>query len=995
MNSETLTELNRLVDTYNASKSTFERATGGYQESEARSEFIDPFLELLGWDVSNRAGLIFSAREVLREESQRAEKNACKKPDYTMRVAGQKKFFIEAKKPSVDILTHKPSIFQARSYGYTAGHPIVVLINFRNISIFDTTAMPNENDAVDAYRLFWCSVDEIAEKFHRLEKLVGKKSVSDYEWYGEFSSFDPGQQSPVSKFLIERISKWKIQIAADVLSRNAKMNPETLEFLVQKLINRLLFVRMCEDRGIEGEKFLIDETSVNDFDVLEFFKKLDDRYNSGLFNRSHLAAEPSVLVSSQLVRSIVENLYAPYSPFSFSVLGAEILGLVYEYALTQHLVIDTSSIKDPIRLEKKEEYLRRDVVVTPQELVDKAVARGFSFLTAPEPKILDFAIGSGRFLISAFNHYMNVLVEQRLNDPNSGSLEKVGEDRWKLPFLEKSYLLSHCFFGIDIDSNAVEVAKFSLLVNLLEDENDSTLPRGQRILPNLDQNIVHGNTLVSSLPGASDATLLRTVPFERAESDMPPKFDFIIGNPPYMKTEDMKKFNDEEFRYLRQEYRFSHKQFDKYMPFIEYALDNLSESGVSALIVPNKWLTNGSGEPIRKYLLTNQKLLEISNFKHVRVFEDKDIYICSLFLGKNVSGQIQYSEPKSFSEYVTSSGSTQILTSADFVRFSTDTWILPANKKEAQVLDRLALSSIKIGDVVDVKTGIQTSNNDIYVISKNEVIKDGTKNIKFVKDGKTYSIEKSILKPYLDDSRSVMSDHFVVSDSFIIYPYETTSNTRNTSGFKLIPVRKMKTSFPLAYKYLNEFKVDLRRRNLGRRSSPLPFYGFGRVQAVGTAPNAPKIFYSVNQRGDKYGLDESGVVYSSGGTAGEVAMYPKGSDYSLDFILGLLDQSPIEFFLRKSGSPFQGGYYSRGAAVIKEVPIPKLNFAVVSDKKFHDEISLLTVNIRSSTAGLQSASPAHLSTIQRSIASLKKTRSQLFLNRWGLTPSDIKDLLET
>ena len=136
MNSETLAELNRLVDTYNASKSTFERSAGGYQESEARSEFIDPFLELLGWDVSNRAGLIFSAREVLREESQRAEKNACKKPDYTMRVAGQKKFFIEAKKPSVDILNHKPSIFQARSYGYTAGHPIVVLTNFRNISIF-------------------------------------------------------------------------------------------------------------------------------------------------------------------------------------------------------------------------------------------------------------------------------------------------------------------------------------------------------------------------------------------------------------------------------------------------------------------------------------------------------------------------------------------------------------------------------------------------------------------------------------------------------------------------------------------------------------------------------------------------------------------------------------------------------------------------------------------------------------------------------------------
>ena len=991
MNSENLADLNRLVVTYNASKSTFERSTGSYQESEARSEFIDPFLELLGWDVSNRAGLIFSAREVLREESQRAENNTGKKPDYTLRVAGHKKFFIEAKKPSVDILTHKPSIFQARSYGYTAGHPIVVLINFRNISIFDTTGIPNEDDAVDAYRLFSCSVDELTKKFQRLEELIGKKSVSDNEWYKEFGSFDPGKQSPVSEFLIERISKWKIQIAADVFSRNEDITAETLEFLVQKLINRLLFVRMCEDRGIEGEKFLINQTSVDDFDVLDFFKKLDDRYNSGLFNRTHLATEPCVLVSSQLVKSIVENLYAPYSPFSFSVLGAELLGLVYEYALTEHLVIDRSSISNPIKLEKKEEYLRRDVVATPQELVDRAVAKGLSNLSVAQPKILDFAIGSGRFLISAFNQYMNILVEQRLTDSIAGSLEKIGDDRWKLPFSEKSYLLSHCFFGIDIDSNAVEVAKFSLLVNLLEDENISTLPRGQRILPNLDQNIVHGNTLVSSLPGVSVEALLRTVPFERSEIGMPSKFDFIIGNPPYMKTEDMKKLNEEEFQYLKREYRFSHQQFDKYMPFIEFALNTLSESGVSALIVPNKWLTNSSGTIMRDYLLTNQELLEISNFKHLRVFEDKDIYICSLILGKNTSGKIQYSEPKSFSEYVTKSESTQILTSSDFVRFSADTWILPANKKEAKVLNQLSLSAIKIGNVVDVKTGIQTSNNSIFIISENEVLKHRKNDLQFTKNGKIYSIEKSILKPYLDDSMLVKSNNFVVSDSYIIYPYEATLKKQNSSGYECIPVKKMKTSFPLAYAYLNDFKADLKKRKLGQVGKP--FYCFGRVQAIGTAPLAPKIFFSVNQRGNKYGLDESGVVYSSGGTAGEVAMYPKGGNYSLDFILGLLDQSPIEFFLRKSGSPFQGGYYSRGAAVIKEVPIPNLDFALPEDIKFHSEVSQLTINIRSNTALLPDAAPAHLSTIQRSIASWKNTRSELFLKRWGLTPLDVEDLL--
>jgi hypothetical protein len=203
----------------------------------------------------------------------------------------------------------------------------------------------------------------------------------------------------------------------------------------------------------------------------------------------------------------------------------------------------------------------------------------------------------------------------------------------------------------------------------------------------------------------------------------------------------------------------------------------------------------------------------------------------------------------------------------------------------------------------------------------------------------------------------------------------------------------LKVSHPLAYAYLLDFKVDLQKRNLAKSKAIQPFYEFGRLQSVGSAPLAPKIFFSANQKGDKYGLDESGVVYSSGGTAGEVAMYPKGGSFSLDFILGLLDQAPIEFFLRKSGSPFQGGYYSRGAAVIKEVPVPNLDFSLKEDAEFHDEVSRLTVEIRKSTALLANSSPAHLSTIKRSIERMKKSRSQLFLIRWGLTSLDIDGLL--
>ena len=987
-----LSKLDPLVKRYNSSREDFERSSSSYQEAEARSEFIDPFLEILGWDVSNATGLAYSAREVLREETQRDERNTGKKPDYTLRIKRQKKFFVEAKKPSVDILSSKTSIFQARSYGYTAGHPIVVLINFRNISIFDTTMRPNEDDPLDVSRIFTCSVDELISNIEILSTLIGREAVSSPDWYDNFDNFNPNEQTPVNKYLVERISNWKIQIASDVLSRNTVIDSASLEFVVQRLINRLLFVRMCEDRGIEGEKFLTNEVSADHFDILDLFRKLDEKYNSGLFSRTNVNVEPGILVTGQVVKSIVLQLYAPYSPFSFSVLGADLLGLVYEYALTEHLVIDRSLAPQSVRLVKKDEYSRRDVVTTPQQLVENTVAKGLSHLATHNPKVLDFAIGSGRFLIAAFNLYQSKLVEERIEDPNLGSLEKIGKDRWKIPYKEKYQMLLELFYGIDVDINAVEVSKFSLLVNLLEDETASTLPTGKKILPNLDSNIVHGNTLVPSLPGASRESLLRTVPFDISNSSMPSSFDFIIGNPPYMKTEEMKKLNFDEYNFLKSAYTFCHTQFDKYMPFIEFALHRLSDHGVASLIVPNKWMTNVSGEPVRKYLLDNNRILEIANFRDVRVFEDKDTYVCSLILGNNSANQITYSEPTSLSEYETNSAHFRALQPLDFSRFTADTWVLPANDREALILDRIASCSIRLGEVVTAKNGVQTSNNAVFILKASEILQVGQNEVEFVKGGKTYKIEKSILRRYLDDSRLVVSDKIVTPDSFIIYPYEPSSKASNTSGYSLVSLSNMKKSYPLAFKYLSDFSSQLQLRNLPNGNAQRPFYEFGRVQAIGTAPLCPKIFYTVNQKGDKYGLDELGVVYASGSTAGEVALYPNSSTYSLDFILGLLDQVPIEFFLRKSGSPFQGGYYSRGTSVIKEVPAPKLDILIQKDLDFHDDVSRLTRDIRVNVASLDSSPPAHLSTIKQTIAQLRRARTQLFLDWWGLTETDIDGL---
>jgi type I restriction-modification system DNA methylase subunit len=992
------TTLKKLVARFETDESKFISSTSNYQETEVRVEFIDPFFELLGWKMDNSSGLPSALRDVLREESHQTE-NSTKKPDYTFRIATIRKFFVEAKRPSVDIRSSKKSAFQVRSYGYTAGHQIAILTNFRTLRIYNAQLEPVASDNADVGLLLSIDYQEFILKFDEIISAIGRDQVASGSIEQTFKSTITGN-IPANTTFLNRINKWRLFLSQDLYSRYKDLSIDELNDFSQKIINRIIFIRMCEDRGIEGEEVLRNTAQKRSVvELRSLFKRLDNRYNTGLFDTSKDRLQDTYELDSNIFFAIVDEVYAPNSPYSFSVLDADFLGQVYELFLGQQLVFKSNG---SVGLEFKPAYEHREIVTTPQPLVDEVVRRVFqsklsqlktdkalTINVIKQLRVFDVAVGSSRFLLQAFDELVDTAIEILRNQDDQSLIYRITDNNYKLAFSVKKELLKNCLFGCDIDYNAVEIARFSLIVRLLEDETGETLPPGLKILPDLDKNILHGNTVVDTDFSFNIGCVFeKTQPMNWSSSGLPEQFDVVVGNPPYVKTEEMLGENLNEMAYYKNRYKTPYKQFDKYFVFVELALSKMASGSWLGMVISNKWITIESGKKIRALFAEHHVVSQIVDFGNEKLFEDKLAYVCLLILTKDGTSNFNYRHINSYQEFLQQPQDKGfILPSALLKSMGGSAWILPSNNEEAIVLEKLALNSIPLSQLIDVKNGIQTSANDVFLIDTFQVCGNF---VDFIKNEKVWSIEKSITRPYINNSARVISYLPAIADAIIIFPYQLSQN----GSPEPINPETMLRDFPKAMAYLEAHKTRLN----GRSVSPPPkagiFYAYGRHQALEVVFSSPKIIYSVNQKGDKYAIDYSGVAYASGGTAGEVALLNPRKGYSLEFFLGLLNQRPIEFFARKRGSPFAGGWFARGSAVLNDVPVPNLDIAENTDHKAsHDAIVEDVRALIKTQQLLQTASGRSQHSLEIRRANSLKSLEAKFNELWGFSDETQKLVL--
>lgn len=755
---EAFNKIKSLVQRFDEQKKFYKQAD--YNETQTRRDFIDPFFKALGWDVDNENGYAESYREVIHEDRVKVG-GATKAPDYSFRLVGGKRlFFLEAKKPSIDIKDDINPAYQIRRYGWSAKMPIAVITDFEEFSIYDCIQKPKPTDKASHSRIKYLQYTDYIAEFDFIWDTFSKEKVLKGS-FDKFIASDKNKKgtSTVDAEFLHSLDNWRIELAKNIALRNNGLTEDELNFVVQNTIDRFIFLRIAEDRNAEPYGALqLDIQNGNFYENLLYrFHQADEKYNSGLFDFDKDIISKNITIDNKVIKTIISELYYPLCPYEFSVLSVEILGSAYEQFLGKQITLTAGG---RAKIEEKPEVRKAGgVYYTPQYIVDYIVENTLGKLVenktpkdVSQLKIVDPACGSGSFLIGAYQYlldwhkdYYNKLLNENGKIKVKGRKDDVLTPAGELTTAEKKRILINNLYGVDLDSNAVEVTKLSLLLKCMEGETKETIEAQtklfhDRILPTLDNNIKSGNSLIdldyydneldfgeerkvkpfSWQKAFPEVFCEQAVQTEREElhdlarnakqhatkameyskqleerlsivsesaSTYATKskggFDCIIGNPPYVSIKELTK---ESILYYSQKYETGKGQSDLYSLFIERGISLLNSKGNISYIVPDSLNDRSNFTSSRKQLIEFTFLQQIITLNNV--FSDANVGSTIFISGKTKNKTVKLIKTKNLTTFI-SKEFNEKETTIDKIKNTENYNFLFVDEKETQILTKL------------------------------------------------------------------------------------------------------------------------------------------------------------------------------------------------------------------------------------------------------------------------------------------------------------------
>ena len=924
-------------------------------EEETRS-WINQFLAIFDWDVLNTKQI---KQEKIVDKDQKTKlaeiDSTHTKPDYSLVNGNTVKAYLDAKKTDIDIFKNKGAAFQVRSYGWSADLPCSFLTNFEQFVIFDCRFVPDKKDPANTGAI-QISIDDYLDKFDILESHLNRIAVyqNNLKKIYDTTKFD-GTQT-VDELFNKLLSDFRIKLANNMYQNNKMtLSVEELNYYVQIILDRIIFIRVCEAKGIEKEGLLLEFLKKGFWNNFKnsCYAEFYDHYDGAMFEKDVNNKFPKIALDDGVFVDFINKLYYPY-PYKFDAIPTKVIAKVYEDFLAYSLCVKNGKVIPLL----KEEYVKTNGAIPTHEFIADAICKetlsSVVINTAEDIfnlRILDPCCGSGVFLVSAYEYLSNALREIT-TESNKWCIVD-GNNKY-LTVAAKQEIMKRCLYGLDCDPTASEVTKMSLALKVVDDNNEVFLTEagvfGKKILSDIHKNIATGNTLVDidiKCP-PSELKYIRPLNIKgsvyKSVFEEKGGFDFVIGNPPYVETKHFKAASSIMHDYLHAKYSTFEGKVDLAVLFIERTMDLLNNCGSLGMIIQRRWFKTNYGKGARKFITSGSHLHKLLDIETNSLFKGRITYVSVMILTKQSNSQVEYDLIKGDANdvqlYFESSGET---TKIDSSYFSESIWA-PELKAIFDIKNKYAESLGTVGSNSDLSVcdGTQALWKKVYDIvdySESKGVISGKNGF-----GEDVCVEKSMVKPIIYN-REFKPLKDLVPDAYRIFPYEGEKHKTKVS------IKKIKTDYPFTYKYLSRNKKRIKAKvtcNAGdfwhtytREHNHDSFESFKIV-----IPMTTKETYATFENKQGLYMDNSNVWFIN----------HRNNDVVIMKALTMIINSTIFSVFAKCGAnQASNGYYKFNKQFIEPVPLPndKLKHSNKMVKKLssiYDEMKELLIEYNKATA---------------------------------------------
>jgi hypothetical protein len=795
---------------------------------------------------------------------------------------------------------------------------------------------------------------------------------------------------------------------------------------VQRTIDRIIFLRMAEDRGSESYGQLLklcDQPDIYSRFMSKSCKSADEKYNSGLFHfrkeegiaESLDSLTPKLQVDDKVFKPILESLYFEHgSPYHFGVLPVEILGTVYERFLGKVIRLTP---EHRAKIEEKPEVRKAGgVYYTPAYIVDYIVKNTVGkMIEGKSPaqlaggkngqplRVLDMACGSGSFLLGAFqcllDHCLKWYMEHQ-PEKFKDEVYKNPKGEWRLAIAEKKRILISHLFGVDIDPQAVEVSKLSLLLKVLEGETDETVGKSrqlfhERALPNLSNNIKCGNSLIGPdyfsgrlIPDPDE--MKRVNPFdwnrEFLEAMKAGGFDCVIGNPPYIRSQSL---GSEHREYYERKFRTATATYDIYVLFVEQAVDLVSMKGHIGFILPNKFFTTDYGSGLRKLIVKPNLIERLVDFQDGQVFSGAGTYTTLLMLSKSAQNIPEYIQLGSVFRNEGASGLAKQLLSNKLVFHNLDLpadgsrWTLAVGKSGNLLLRLKEQFPAFVSLNPHIFQGLKTSADKIYM---GRLIKEYGRFADIITDSNVeVTLEKEILKKVVKGEHVQRYFTDQSAQIRIIFPYYIESDRA-----LIYSPKDMNDRFPRTWEYFKSNRKVLGSRDRGIWNDRQDWYAYARAQNLVAFIGEKLLIPYMTTRLRIVPDIEDDLFFVNITTGGYGVRFDYGKHHR-NYFLALLNSRLLDFAIQQMTNTFRGGYFAVNKQGLERLPIRLIDFSNSSDESQHGKIiELVNSMFKMQTLLASPKSQSQKEIIERQIDSTDREIDRLVYNLYGLTEKEIE-----